>query len=268
MKTSETINEFAAALSKAQGEMKNPETNRTVRIPKKSGGEIVYNYCDLPTVLDSVRACLAKNGLAHSFSIDVVGSVEICSCRITHASGQWMESSKIMPRCEDIKDMAGNITYLRRYLFSALVGVASDDDTDSVQPEGSTTDKKQLISNPGVPNGISSPIPRPGNVGSPSGSTPPTATSEPKKDLFENANQFGAAPSGPIDSSAEPRLAGHAERMHIVSLCGKGGWDARAVVEYTKKNYGGKDKVNQLTMPEYNDLAGVMAAYQANEVLQ
>jgi len=138
MKTSEQTNEIAAALAKAQGSMKNPEKNKTANIPMKNGGKYSYNYADLPNTFDTVRASLSGNGLSHTFAttIDHQGGDTVCTCRLSHSSGQWYESEAFLPGSSDIKGMAANLTYLKRYLFSGLVGVAGEDDMDS-EPESS-----------------------------------------------------------------------------------------------------------------------------------
>lgn len=131
MKTSENIADISAALAKAQGEMKNPEKNRTARIPTKAGGSYEYNYADLPATFDCVRSALAKNGLSHTAATTYDNMSMVISVRLLHTSGQWIEASAMLPSTQDPKMLAANLTYLRRYLFNGLVGIAGDDDLDS-----------------------------------------------------------------------------------------------------------------------------------------
>ena len=138
MKTSEQTNEISAALAKAQGAMRNPEKNRTARIPTKSGTTYEYSYADLPSVFDSARKPLTENSLGHSASIDYSEQVPYLKMRLTHCSGQFYESSYRLPTGCDDKQLASSITYGRRYLFCALIGIAAEDDTDSA-PEPSAT---------------------------------------------------------------------------------------------------------------------------------
>lgn len=138
MRTSTETNELSAALAAAQGQMKNPEKNRTATIPMKSGGVYSYDYADLPSTIDAVRKALAENGLSHTAAIDSDDGRTTVSVRIMHASGQWIESTLALPPSADVKALAGNITYYRRYLLTALVGVAADDDMDS-EPEAGAT---------------------------------------------------------------------------------------------------------------------------------
>ena len=136
MKTSEQINELATALAKAQGEMRNPEKNKTANIPTKAGGKYSYNYADLPSTFDCVRSVLSSNGIAHVASTAFVGSNYTLFSRLVHTSGQWIEAEWPLPSGDDPKILAASITYGTRYLFNSLVGISGDDDTDST-PESS-----------------------------------------------------------------------------------------------------------------------------------
>jgi len=134
MRTSPEIDQISTALAKAQGALKNPEKNQTAKIPTKVGGSYSYNYADLPHTLDTIRGPLAQNGLCHSAGIESDAGGMILSVRLMHTSGQWIESDVGFPGGNDPKILAANITYFRRYLLTALVGVAADDDLDS-EPE-------------------------------------------------------------------------------------------------------------------------------------
>jgi len=134
MRTSQEIDKIADALAKAQGEMKNPEKNQTAKIPTKAGGSYQYNYADLPHTLDTIRVSLAKHGLSHTSGVDAHQEGVVLFVRLMHTSGQWLESNFGLPHSGDPKSAAANITYFRRYLLTALVGVAADDDLDS-EPE-------------------------------------------------------------------------------------------------------------------------------------
>lgn len=134
MRTSPEIAQISEALAKAQGELRNPEKNQTAKIPTKAGGSYSYNYADLPHTLDTIRVPLAKHGLSHSSGLESHAEGMILSVRLMHSSGQWLESDVGFPGGNDPKTLAANITYFRRYLLTALVGVAADEDLDS-EPE-------------------------------------------------------------------------------------------------------------------------------------
>src|SRR5699024_5811712 len=51
---------------------------------------------------------------------------------LLHSSGEWMKSNPLkMPALNSIQDVGGQITYLKRYSLSAMLGVSSEEDNDS-----------------------------------------------------------------------------------------------------------------------------------------
>jgi hypothetical protein len=136
MKTSEQINEIAAALSKAQGEIRNPEKNKTVekKGTSKAGKPYDYSfmYADLPSTYDKNREVLAKYNLCHIAATEVFEKYTLLSSRLIHSSGQWFESSLPVPDGGP-EDIAGDLTFYRRYLYNGLIGIAGEDDLDDNQ---------------------------------------------------------------------------------------------------------------------------------------
>lgn len=130
MRTSDKIDEISLALSKAQGQMKNPEKNKKATIPTKSGGGYSYDYADLPSTFDALRKPLADNGIMHTSAPRFVDGQYVLFSRLSHCSGQWIEAEWPLPNVSDPKLLAGAITYGTRYLFNSLCGIAGDDDLD------------------------------------------------------------------------------------------------------------------------------------------
>lgn len=136
MKTSEQINELASALSKAQGRLKNIVPKNDVDMTLKSGRRVKYSYADLGAVIDSIKKELAAEGL--SYAQDVIAS-ELCDSvctRLMHSSGQWIEASCPILRPQDMginpmQTFGGLITYARRYSLAAVLGIATDFDSDA-----------------------------------------------------------------------------------------------------------------------------------------
>ena len=129
---SETINELASALAKAQGMMK--------AVGKGKEG-YNYNYSDLASVQDASRKPLSDNGIA------VVQSVETlrrkapwiaCTTMVLHESGQWIRSRLAMPVVQmksvsPAQAIGATITYARRYSWQAVLGMASEDNDASIK---------------------------------------------------------------------------------------------------------------------------------------
>lgn len=124
MRTSEQINELAAALAKAQAEMKNAKLN-------KVNSHFKNRYADLAEIRDTVTPALSKHGIAVTHGMDAVdGGGLVVVTRLIHSSGQWIESR--FPIAYDKPQTMGSaITYARRYNLSAIANIAADDDDDA-----------------------------------------------------------------------------------------------------------------------------------------
>ena len=131
MNTSESINDLAAALAKAQG---------SIEAAAKDGTNPHFRsrYATLGAIWDACRAPLAANGLAviQTCTLTPLGvSVETM---LTHASGQWVSNELEMPhRQRDSQGIGAAITYARRYALAAMVGVAPEDDESRLAAERS-----------------------------------------------------------------------------------------------------------------------------------
>ncbi len=122
MKKSEQINELAAALSKAQGQIKNAAKDSANPFFKSK-------YADLASVWDACRAELSANGLA---VVQVPesrdGQVGVYTI-LLHSSGQWVDGELFLTPVKDDPQGAGSIiTYCRRYSLCGFAGIAPEDD--------------------------------------------------------------------------------------------------------------------------------------------
>lgn len=126
MNQSDQINELAAALSKAQAEMKGA-------VKESSNPFFKSKYADLESVWDACRKPLTSNGLS---VIQTTGLVDGQLCVVTtlaHNSGQWIRG--VLPinvERPDPQKVGSAISYARRYALAALVGIyQTDDDAES-----------------------------------------------------------------------------------------------------------------------------------------
>ena len=124
--TSESINELAGALAKAQSEMKLAGLDSTNPYFKS-------RYADFASIVKASRPALTKYGLCISQQV-LMGEEgqNILFTRLMHASGQYLESTmRIVPAKNDLQTLGSYLTYLKRYAYAAIVGVvASDEDDD------------------------------------------------------------------------------------------------------------------------------------------
>jgi hypothetical protein len=129
---SEKIDQLAIALSKAQGEMPT--------VPMNAVNPFLKNkYADLAEMIKVATPVLAKNGLAISQQAVSNGEHIGVTTTLIHTSGQWIEDTISLPlgdeKGKSLAQVAGSIiTYLRRYSYGAIVGLATDEDTDGNQP--------------------------------------------------------------------------------------------------------------------------------------
>lgn len=129
MQTSESINDLATALSKAQGEI-------TGALKDSANPFFKSKYADLASCWDACRVPLSKNGLSVVQGMQVSdGSLHLIT-RLLHNSGQWISSvTPVAPKDDSAQAMGSALTYARRYALTAMVGVAQVDD-DGNQASG------------------------------------------------------------------------------------------------------------------------------------
>lgn len=132
---SESINELAAALAKAQAKFTHPPRSHeaTLRGMTKAGKpyEYKYKYADLTATIDAVRAALNAEGLAILQMIEPDGNGGLLlETQLIHASGQWVRSDVTIPGGLSSQDLGSALTYRRRYALSAMLGIAAEDDDD------------------------------------------------------------------------------------------------------------------------------------------
>jgi len=135
MSRSESIKELAAALSKAQGQMKDA-------IKDSDNPFFKSKYADLSSVWDACRKALSDNGLSviQNPLMAKVGETESFCLETTlfHESGEYMSGLyPIKPVKDDPQGHGSAITYARRYALAGIVGVAQadDDGNNGAHPE-------------------------------------------------------------------------------------------------------------------------------------
>jgi len=143
---SDKIDKLAAALTKAQSEMKGAE-KKSVNPFFNSG------YADLHTVIESSFPHLTKYGLSVIQGNDSKPGEFFVTTMLLHESGQWIKSRLKMP-IEKItaQSIGSTITYGRRYGLSAITGIAQyDDDGNAASNKGITKNHaKSLTQNQGA----------------------------------------------------------------------------------------------------------------------
>jgi len=123
MTKSESIKEFAAALAKAQGEIKGALKDQANPFFKSK-------YADLASVVEAIRAPFAKNGIAY-VQLTIPSEKEEVQVEtiLMHLSGEWVSGIIAVPVAKsDAQGYGSALTYARRYGLAAAAGVAPEDD--------------------------------------------------------------------------------------------------------------------------------------------
>ena len=122
MKTSENINEIAAALSKAQGQM-------TGAIKGAANTFFKSKYSDLASIIEAISGPFKDNDLSFIQSPGISDGMVTVATRIMHNSGQWIEGEIQLPAGKpDAQGFGSSITYAKRYALQGMAGVPSVDD--------------------------------------------------------------------------------------------------------------------------------------------
>ena len=124
MNKSETIGAIAAALAKAQSEMKNPAFDM-------QNPHFKNRYASLAAVRDAVVPIMSKHGIAVVQSLRSVDAGVECETTLIHASGEWLADTLVLPVSKaDAQGYGSAATYARRYSLMAFAGVVGDADDD------------------------------------------------------------------------------------------------------------------------------------------
>lgn len=145
-KRSESIANLAAALAVAQGQIATATKDNVAKVKSKSGAEFSYKYSTLDDIWSACRKPLSDNGLS---VIQIPTNDEagfFLETIIAHSSGEWISGILRLPivadRMSELQAMGSAITYARRYMLGAMVGVATGDDDDGQQAAKSEHGRK------------------------------------------------------------------------------------------------------------------------------
>lgn len=139
MRKSESLNELAGALAKAQSELRGALKDSVNPFFKSK-------YADLQSIWDTIRIPFSKNGLAVSQTTDQLENGQIAVVTtLMHSSGQWIEGVlPIMATKVDPQGIGSAISYSRRYALAAIAGVyQTDDDAEAAVERNDHSSPKQ-----------------------------------------------------------------------------------------------------------------------------
>ena len=136
-RSSESIGAIAAALSKAQSELTNPEKSLTATM-RPDGPARPNGRSAMPRYRRSRHRAqnLGQHEIAtvQTTSIDQEAGLIRLTTVLAHSSGEWVSSDwPVCPVTETAAPhrMGAALTYARRYALFTLVGIAGEDDLDA-----------------------------------------------------------------------------------------------------------------------------------------
>lgn len=125
MRTSEAINEIAAALAGAQADM-------TVAVFDSKNPHFKSNYASFTAVVSAVRAPLTSRGVAFIQSAVSTHEGVMVTTRLIHSSGQWIETDgPVIPIGKgDAHGAMSATTYAKRGSLAVALSLPADEDDD------------------------------------------------------------------------------------------------------------------------------------------
>lgn len=121
---SDNTADIAAALSKAQADM-------TAAPFDKANPHFRNKYASLASVIDTIRAPLAANGLSYTQTTELRDGGLVLVTTLRHVSGQWIASEYPLPLAVKPQELGSALTYARRYSLSAIICISADEDDDT-----------------------------------------------------------------------------------------------------------------------------------------
>jgi len=125
---------LAAALAQFQAKLPTLVKSETARVKMKDGGTYEYSYADLAQVNGVVLPLLGALGLSFTCrpTYNEAGKF-VLAYKLLHVSKECEVGEYPLSQSGTPQQIGGEITYAKRYVLCALVGVASaDDDDDAV----------------------------------------------------------------------------------------------------------------------------------------
>ncbi len=134
MNKSESIAALAAALSKAQGEMKGAKKDSANPFFKSK-------YADLASVVEAIREPLTKNGLSYIQLTEPSEKEEVrVETVLMHGSGEWVSGITAVPVTKaDAQGYGSAMTYARRYGLQSICGIPAEDDDGNAAASAAIT---------------------------------------------------------------------------------------------------------------------------------
>lgn len=143
MQHSEDIKDLVAALVKAKSEFTPFTTNNKV-----DAGNKTFEWADLRMLYSHTEPFLLANGLVCIAGCEQGDKISLTTT-LMHTSGQWIKSTMTLaPKSNSPTDCGAVITYMRRYAYVSLLGLAPDEELECEDLRQSLKGEKANNSSP------------------------------------------------------------------------------------------------------------------------
>lgn len=144
--------QYTKAMSAFQGEC--PTIKKTKSVNTNSGQE-AYKYAPLDSIVDQVKAILAKHGFSYSTTVEVLPAGVKAVVKVTHINGHSEDSPMEVPLGNKTQIMSASqvtaaaSTFAKRYAFCNAFGILTgDEDNDGKDMGPKTTKPAQTTTTP------------------------------------------------------------------------------------------------------------------------
>lgn len=146
MNKSESIENLAKALAKAQGELGNAKKDSV-------NPHFRSKYADIAEVLDTIKPVFSKHGLSFVQIPGMNGDRLTLETMLIHESGEYITGIGETPLSkQDPQGVGAAITYMRRFSLSAYSGLAQEDDDGNTASSQNTDRAQRSTPAPSKPN--------------------------------------------------------------------------------------------------------------------
>lgn len=132
---------YHQAIAEFKTESINIIKNKSVSFDNSNGGKTEYKHATLSNILELTVPVLAKYGLSHSWSTEQADGLVTVKCFLTHSAGHsesvsLFSSPDTSGKKNGIQQIGSTISYLERYTFLAITGLAAKDQDDDGSSSG------------------------------------------------------------------------------------------------------------------------------------
>jgi hypothetical protein len=148
---SEAKKAFTSAMSEFKKETIEITKNKTVTYTNQDNSETSYTHATLDHIIDMATPKLSQHGLSHKWSMaQGEGGRITVSCELTHSLGHsecvsMSASPDDSGKKNNIQRIASTVTYLERYTFLMITGLAAKGLDDDGAASGERYDAKQIV---------------------------------------------------------------------------------------------------------------------------